>query len=255
MSRVAIVTGASSGMGRDFVRALDRDYSFDEIWVIARRSERLEELGKEVKVAVLPLALDLTENESIEQIKNLLEERKPVVTALVNASGYGVFKAFEESNLNELEGIVDLNDRALVSLTYTVLPYMEKGSFIINLGSNSSHQPVPYMATYAASKAFVLSFSLALGVELKEKGIHVLSVCPGWVRTEFFSRAVKDNTTIVYYDRYYESKDVVEKAMKDLRKKKSVSILGLSVRNQVRMVKFLPKSLVMRIWCRQQKKA
>lgn len=254
MSRIAIVTGASSGMGRDFVRALDRDYTFDEIWVIARRRERLEELGKELKTTILPLALDLTEEESIEQIKNLLAERKPVVSALVNASGYGVFKAFEESNLNELEGIVELNDRALVSLTHTVLPYMEKGSFIINLGSNSSHQPVPYMAVYAASKAFVLSFSLALGVELKKRGIHVLCVCPGWIKTEFFDRAVKDNTTIVYYDRYYESKDVVEKAMKDLGKKKSLSILGLPVRNQVRLVKFLPKSLVMHIWCKQQKK-
>ncbi len=254
MSRIAIVTGASSGMGRDFVRALDRDYTFDETWVIARRRERLEELGKELKTTILPLALDLTEEESIEQIKNLLAERKPVVSALVNASGYGVFKAFEESNLNELEGIVELNDRALVSLTHTVLPYMEKGSFIINLGSNSSHQPVPYMAVYAASKAFVLSFSLALGVELKKRGIHVLCVCPGWIKTEFFDRAVKDNTTIVYYDRYYESKDVVEKAMKDLGKKKSLSILGLPVRNQVRLVKFLPKSLVMHIWCKQQKK-
>ncbi len=254
MSRIAIVTGASSGMGRDFVRALDRDYTFDEIWVIARRRERLEELGKELKTTILPLALDLTEEESIEQIKNLLAERKPVVSALVNASGYGVFNAFEESNLNELEGIVELNDRALVSLTHTVLPYMEKGSFIINLGSNSSHQPVPYMAVYAASKAFVLSFSLALGVELKKRGIHVLCVCPGWIKTEFFDRAVKDNTTIVYYDRYYESKDVVEKAMKDLGKKKSLSILGLPVRNQVRLVKFLPKSLVMHIWCKQQKK-
>lgn len=254
MSRVAVVTGASSGMGRDFVRALDRDYTFDEIWVIARRRERLEELGKELKTTILPLPLDLTEKEAIEKIKNLLAERKPVVSALVNASGYGVFKAFEESNLNELEGIVELNDRALVSLTHTVLPYMEKGSFIINLGSNSSHQPVPYMAVYAASKAFVLSFSLALGVELKKRGIHVLCVCPGWIKTEFFDRAVKDNTTIVYYDRYYESKDVVEKAMKDLGKKKSLSILGLPVRNQVRLVKFLPKSLVMHIWCKQQKK-
>ena len=251
---IAIVTGASSGMGRDFARALDRTYSFDEIWLIARRKERLEELGKELKTKSVPVPLDLSDRESVSLVESMLKERNVKVGALVNASGYGVFKAFEESRREEMEGIVDLNDRALVAMTSAVLPFMEKGSFIINLGSNSSHQPVPYIATYAASKAFVLSFSLALGVELRKRGIHVLCVCPGWIKTEFFDRAVRDNTTIVYYDRYYESRDVVERAMKDLRKGKTTSILGFPVRMQVRLVKLLPSSLIMHIWCRQQKK-
>lgn len=251
---IAIITGASSGMGRDFVHSLDKEYNFDQLWVIARRKERLEELKQSCKTEIVPLALDLSDKTSIQTIENLLKEKNVRVGALVNASGYGVFKAFEESNREELEGIVDLNDRALVSLTHTVLPFMDKGSFIINLGSNSSHQPVPYIATYAASKAFVLSFSLALGVELKKRGIQVLCVCPGWIKTEFFDRAVKDNTTIVYYDRYYESQQVVDRAMKDLKKRKTVSILGFPVRMQVRLVKFLPKSFVMSTWCKQQKK-
>ena len=251
---IAVVTGASSGMGRDFVLALDRDYSFDEIWVIARRKERLEELGRSAKTKVVPLSLDLSLKDSVSVLENMLKERKNKVGALVNAAGYGLFKAFEESSRCEMEGIVDLNDRALVAVTSVVLPFMEKGSFIINLGSNSSHQPVPYIATYAASKAFVLSFSLALGAELKKRGIHVLCVCPGWIKTEFFDRAVRDNTTIVYYDRYYESRDVVERAMKDLGKGRTTSILGFPVRMQVRLVKFLPSSLVMHIWLRQQKK-
>ena len=251
---IAIVTGASSGMGRDFARALDRTYSFDEIWLIARRKERLEELGKELKTKSVPVPLDLADRNSVSLVESMLKERNVKVGALVNASGYGVFKAFEESRREEMEGIVDLNDRALVAMTSAVLPFMEKGSFIINLGSNSSHQPVPYIATYAASKAFVLSFSLALGVELRKRGIHVLCVCPGWIKTEFFDRAVRYNTTIVYYDRYYESRDVVERAMKDLRKGKTTSILGFPVRMQVRLVKLLPSSLIMHIWCRQQKK-
>lgn len=251
---IAVVTGASSGMGRDFVLALDRDYSFDEIWVIARRRERLVEFGSMMKTKTVPVALDLSQKESASVLENMLYERKVKVGALVNAAGYGVFKAFEESSREEMEGIVDLNDRALVAVTSVVLPFMEKGSFIINLGSNSSHQPVPYIATYAASKAFVLSFSLALGAELKKKGIHVLCVCPGWIRTEFFDRAVRDSTTIVYYDRYYESRDVVERAMKDLGKGRTTSILGFPVRMQVRLVKLLPKSLVMHIWLKQQKK-
>ena len=241
-------------MGRDFVLALDKEYAFDQIWVIARRKERLEALKEQCKTEIVPIALDLMTQDAITTIENLLKEKNANVGALVNASGYGVFKAFEESNRQELEGIIELNDRALVALTHAVLPFMHEGSFIINLGSNSSHQPVPYIATYAASKAFVLSFSLALGVELKKRGIHVLCVCPGWIKTEFFNRAVKDNTTIVYYDRFYESKDVVKRAMKDLKKHKTVSILGLPVRMQVRLVKFLPKSFVMSTWCKQQKK-
>ncbi len=251
---IAVVTGASSGMGRDFVLALDRDYSFDEIWVIARRKERLEELGRSAKTKIVPLSLDLSLKDSVSVLEDMLREKSVKVGALVNAAGYGLFKAFEESSREEMEGIVDLNDRALVSVTSAVLPFMEKGSFIINLGSNSSHQPVPYIATYAASKAFVLSFSLALGAELKKRGIHVLCVCPGWIKTEFFDRAVRDSTTIVYYDRYYESRDVVEKAMKDLEKGRTTSILGFPVRMQVRLVKLLPSSLVMHIWLRQQKK-
>ncbi len=252
--RIALVTGASSGMGRDFLLALDRDYDFDEIWAVARRRDRLEQLTGECRTRVVPLSLDLSQGTSVDEIEELLKRRNAEVGALVNASGYGVFRSFGESSGKEMAEMVDLNDRALVSLTGAVLPFMKRGSFIINLGSNSSHQPVPYMAVYAATKAFVLSFSLSLGVELEERGIRVMCVCPGWVRTSFFDRAVRDNTTIVYYDRFYESRDVVDKALKDLSKGKSVSILGFPVRMQVRLVKFLPKRLVMYIWCRQQKK-
>ena len=121
------------------------------------------------------------------------------------------------------------------------------------MGSNSSWQPVPYLAVYAASKAYVLSFSRALGRELKNRGIHVMCVCPGWIKTEFMDRAVHDNT-ISYYDRWYTAKEVIDQAMADLKKKKKVSILGAPVRRQVRLVKHLPTDLVMDTWCRQQGK-
>lgn len=251
---IAIVTGASSGMGRDFVYALNSKYSFDEIWVIARRKERLEEIKKELGAKIIPLAVDLEEKDSILYISSLLKDKNCPVGALINASGFGVFKAFEECDREEMESMIDLNCRSLVSLTNTVLPYMEKGSFIINLGSNSSHQPVPYMAVYSASKAFVLSFSLSLGVELKKRGILVECVCPGWIKTEFFSRAVRDDKTIVYYDRFYESKDVVAKALRDLKKRRTISILGFPIRAQVLLVKLLPVKLIMAIWCKEQKK-
>ena len=155
--------------------------------------------------------------------------------------------------LPEQLGIVDLNARALTAMCHISIPYMTRGSKIVNLGSNSSWQPVPYMSVYGASKAYVLSFSRALGRELKKDGIGVLCVCPGWVRTEFMDRAVRDNT-ISFFDRWYGSKDVVDRAMRDLRRGKSVSVLGFPVRMQVRLVKHLPVDTVMNIWCKQQKK-
>ena len=130
---------------------------------------------------------------------------------------------------------------------------MKEGCSIINLGSNSSWQPVPYIAVYAASKAYVLSFSRSLGRELKERGVHVMCVCPGWIKTEFMDTAVHDDT-IKYYDRWYTPEQVIAQAMKDLRKKKKISILGAPVRRQTRLVKLLPVDLVMDVWCRQQGK-
>ena len=251
--KIAVITGASSGMGRAFVKAVDRAYDLDELWVIARRRERLESLSAECGTRVRPLPMDLSENGSISALKDLLETEKPDLRLLINAAGYGIFGAFSDIPLEEQLGIVTLNDRALTAVTAVCLPYMKEGAAVVNLGSNSSWQPVPYMNVYAASKAYVLSFSRGLYRELKPRGIHVLCVCPGWIRTEFFDTAVRDDT-IVYYDRFYTAEQVVERAMKDLKKKKLVSIAGFPVRMQVRLVKFLPVRLVMNTWCRQQKK-
>ena len=250
---VGIVTGASSGMGRDFVKAVDRDFALDEIWVVARREERLLELQQSVRTAVRPIVCDLSAKEGILKIKNLLDDEKPAVRVLVNAAGYGLFGEFAAMDAEDQAGIIDVNDRALTMLCGIALPYMREGSKIINMGSNSSWQPVPYIAVYGASKAYVLSFSRALGRELKTRRIQVMCVCPGWIKTEFMDRAVHDDT-IRYYDRWYTSEQVVEKAMKDLKKGKKVSILGFPVRSQVRMVRLLPTELTMNIWCRQQGK-
>jgi len=251
--KIAVITGASSGMGRDFVYAVDKEFELDEIWVVARRKERLEELSGKCRTKIRPLPLDLSDLGNCRKYKELLEQEKPEVEVLVNAAGYGLFGTFSEMDVEEQVGIVDVNDKALTAFCGYSLPYMHRGSKIVNLGSNSSWQPVPYISVYAASKAYVLSFSRALGRELKTAGIHVMCVCPGWIKTEFMDRAVHDNT-IKYYDRWYTSEQVVERAMKDLRKKKKVSILGFPVRMQVRLVKFMPTDFVMNTWCRQQGK-
>ncbi len=251
--RIAIITGASSGMGREFVYAVDKEFDLDEIWVMARRQDRLEALQDSCTTTIRPIPLDLLERKSLDIYKELLEEENPDVHILVNAAGFGLFGTFTEMDMDKQLDIVEINSKALTGMTYLTIPYMKEGSHIVNLASNSSWQPVPYINVYGASKAYVMSFSRALGVELKNQGIHVMAVAPGWIKTEFFDHAVHDET-IKYYDRYYTAEQVIVKAMKDLKKNKPVSILGLPVQAQVKAIKFLPVSLVMKIWCRQQGK-
>ena len=248
--KTAIITGASSGIGREFVYAFDKE-DIDEIWVIARRKERLEELKERCTHPVIPITLDLSKEESISEYRKLLEEKKPEIHVLVNGAGFGVFGPFADSDLDKLLESAKLNVLSLTAMCHVSLPYMKEGDSIINMGSNSSWQPVPYQAIYGASKSYVLNFSRALGRELKNRGIHVMCVCPGWIKTEFQQVAGHDKY-IRYVDKWYGPDEVAAHAIKDWKKKKAVSILGHPVRRQVRLVKFLPVKLVMDIWCRQQ---
>lgn len=251
--KIAVITGASSGMGREFVYALDKDESFDELWVIARRGYRLEELQSRCRARVRPIVLDLLERSSFAVYEGLLKQESPDIAVLVNAAGFGLFGVFTEMDTERQLEIIDLNARALTAMCHLSLPYMREGARIYNMGSMSSWQPVPYINVYGASKAYVLSFSQALGVELKSRGIRVMAVCPGWIKTEFFDHAVHDDT-IKYYNRYYEPRPVVDKALRDMKRGRASSVLGLPERLQVRLVKHLPTSAVMGTWCRQQGK-
>ena len=253
--RIAVITGASSGLGREFVKRMDEKHELDEIWVIARRKDRLEELAQraDIRAKVRPIALDLTDINSIEEYKKMLEAEKPVVAVLVNAGGFGKFREACEVPLEEQYGMIDLNVRALTGMTHVTIPFMTSGTEVYQIGSLSSFQPVPYIAVYGATKAFVLSYSRALNSELKKKGVKMMAVCPGWVKTEFFDRAVTDDT-ITYYNKYFTSEQVVDRAIRDMDKNKDVSVCGFSVRAQVLAVKILPHKLVMWIWKKQQKK-
>lgn len=250
---IAILTGASSGMGKDFALQIDASETFDEIWLIARRADRLETLASALRSKAVILPLDLSLPESVGVLKKKLEEEKPFVKVAVNASGFGRFGAFETIPLETEMQMVDLNSRWTVAFTGLILPYLDKGSEVYLMGSMSSFQPVPYIAVYGASKAFVLSFSRAVGREVKPRGIRIMAVCPLWIKTEFFDHAVTDDT-IVYYSRYYESADVVRKALKDMKKGKDVSVLGKYANFQRFLVKILPHPFVMNTWCKQQKK-
>ena len=254
MKKIAIITGASSGMGRRFAETVKTFAPVDEIWAIARRADRLEELKKTAPYPVRPIALDLSSPEAPAALKALLEEEKPSVRLLVNASGFGKFEATEKTPLADNLNMIDLNCRAVAALCQLCLPYMQEGSRIVNIASVAAFQPIPYINVYGATKAFVLSYSRALNREVRPRGIRVMALCPFWTKTEFFDRAVITEEAVVKkYVVMYDPKDVVAKAWKDLKKGKDVSIYGLVARGQAALVKILPHSLVMKIWMRQQK--
>lgn len=190
--KIAIVTGASSGMGLEFAKGVDAEEKLDEIWLIARRRDRLEQLAGSLRAKARIVTLDLLDPESFKEYAAMLEAEKPLVSTLVNAAGFGRFALFEEVDLDTNLRMIDLNDKATVAMTQLTLPYMKRGSRVLNLDSLSAFQPVPYECIYGATKAFVLSFSRALNVELEPRGIRVMAISPGWVKTEFFDHAVSD---------------------------------------------------------------
>ena len=136
--KIAIVTGASSGMGREFVLQLSTYVSVDEIWVIARRQEALEALSAQMDVKIRPIPLDLCDNASFTALEALLREEKPDVKLLVNAAGFGKFGSYHKVSLEDDLKMIDLNCKALVAMTRQVLPYMGSGSHILQLDSLSA---------------------------------------------------------------------------------------------------------------------
>ena len=255
--KIAIVTGASSGMGREFVLQLKQYVQVDEIWVIARRQAALDSLKEEVSTPVRAISLDLLNPDSFASFQAILEENKPDIRLLVNAAGFGKFGRFENISVADDCLMIDLNCTALVRMTRLCIPYMQPGSHILQLDSLSAFQPVPYITTYGATKAFVLSYSRAMNRELKDRGIRMMAMNPGWVKTEFFNHACQTNgNEVQYYDRLYEADFCVAHGLKDLyRSRKDYSVPGFFTRMQVRLVKLLPHSMVMNTWLGQQKKA
>ena len=254
---IAIVTGASSGMGREFAKQLSGYVAVDEVWAIARRESALQSLKEECGVPVRPICLDLLENASFDAYAALLEKEKPNVRLLVNAASCGKFGARDTITAEDDCRLIDLNCKALVMMPRLTVPYMAPGSHILQLASLSAFQPVPYITPYGASKAFVLSYTRSMNRELKEKGIRCMAMNPGRVKTEFISHAMKSNDgKVQYFDRLYEAADVVATGLKGLYKsKKDMSIHGFPVKFQVFLVKLVPHRVVMDIWQNQQKKA
>ena len=249
--RIAIVTGASSGLGREFVRLLASQGNLDGIWAVARREDRLHELQKSVSLPVRPAAMDLTDRESAARLKKLLEEEKPDVRVLVNAAGFGKMGSYADIPERDNRGMIDLNCRALVDVTLAVLPYMKRGARILEICSSSAFQPLPGLNVYAASKAFVLHYSRALRWELFPRGIHVTAVCPYWIRdTEFIpiSKRTKDGAAVKHFPLASRARSVAAHALTDSGLNLPVSTPGIVCSVQRILVKFIPHEITTLFW-------
>ena len=256
MKKIAIVTGASSGIGKEFFLSLnERKEGLDEIWVIARSADKLEALRTETDVPLRVFPLDLSSSTATSELEKAFAEETPSIQYLICASGFGRFNSVEDDSAAVLENMVDLNCRSIVGVTRAAFPYMAKGGTVILIASMAALQPIPYIATYGATKAFVLSYGRALNKELrKARGARCLCVCPFWTQTAFFDRAESDKNVVKKYVVMYKPEQIVKRAWKDLKKKKrDVSIHGATARGQALLVKLCPHRLVMWIWMKQQK--
>ncbi|WP_394010982.1 SDR family NAD(P)-dependent oxidoreductase [Anaerococcus cruorum] len=181
---IAIITGASSGIGREFAYQID-NLDYDEIWLIARRYERLVEVKNNLKTKTKILALDLLEEESFLKITTELDFSNDKVGLLVNAAGIGYNDYFENLSLEKSKRTIDLNILAATQMIKVILPFMAKDSVIINVASVAGFIPQPKFATYAASKSYLISLSRALSREFRDRKIHLATLCPNPVNTEF----------------------------------------------------------------------
>ena len=249
--KIAIITGASSGLGREFVRLLDADsegagageFHLDALWIIARRKERLEELAAGLRTDTDVIALDLTDKTSVTQGKIAASAALP---------------------LEQVDQMIDLNCRAAVDVTQICLPYMDSGAKIMEICSTAAFQPIPYLNVYAASKAFLYRYSRALRFELRPRDITVTAVCPYWIKdTEFIPSARQtasaDKTMseaqspIRSFPLASTSKTVAERALMDTRLGLSVSTPGFVCTVHRAAAKLLSSDILMYIfdWLRK----
>ena len=187
--KTAIITGASSGLGREFVRQIAEVFPEIECyWLIARRTERLEEVAASLPDKLVScMALDLCDPMSFVTFRERLMTEQPEVALLVNNAGCGYLGNVGEMETTTQTRMVDLNVRALTAITNMAVQYMGEGSRILNVSSIASFCPNPRMTVYSATKAYVTHYSVGLSEELKSKGVTVTAVCPGPMATEFIT--------------------------------------------------------------------
>ena len=246
--KTTLITGASSGIGEAFARRLAA--RGENVMLVARSEDKLasvcNELGRKDNVNAQYVAMDLMKTDAAAELFEETERRKLNVEMLINNAGFGSMGDFTAFEMERDMQMIDLNIKALVALTHYYLPQMRerKSGTIINVASTAAFQGVPYMAVYAATKAFVLSFSEALWDENRAHGVHVMALCPGVTETNFFAAAHADKPPV----RAVQTPDeVVDTALKGLKRGKSHIISGWTNYLTTETERLVPRWLVARI--------
>lgn len=212
---IAIITGASSGIGYEFARQIDNK-NYEEIWLIARREEKLKNLSNKLKTRARIFALDLCEEKSFEILKKELDCSNKKIGLLINSAGMGENAYFKDTKLEKDMKTLDLNIKALTAMTKISLDFFKKDGIILNIASSAAFIPQGKFALYAASKSYVLSFSRAIRREFKDIKVSVL--CPNRVETEFLEKANNNSSKIKNLGNENLEK-MVEKTIKKMGKK------------------------------------
>ena len=246
---IAIITGASSGMGREFARQLARGGEVDGFWFIARRKENMEALRDELGVSAKIICADLSLSSGIEAVRLALEEEKPEVKYLINCAGFGNFGAFDELSEAEVTGMIDVNVKATVLITHMTVPYMPRGGRIIQLGSGSCFTPLPYFNIYSSGKVFVLHYTKSLNFELEKYGIRATCFCPGWVDTEFLGKSLeKGRRHPKAMKPLLKTEKVVAGCLKAAKKGKAMYVTNWYTKLQHVLFKLVPDKILTKLW-------
>ena len=243
---IAIITGATGGIGKEFVTQLVNDHKVKEVWAVARNAEKLGALAEEFGSRVRTIKLDLTDEKAVGNFGSLLENEKPVIRFLINNAGAGQMGRSDELSAEDISKTIDLNCKAIALLCNICIPFMKKGSRILNVSSASSFQPTPYLNLYSASKVFVRYYSRALNQELKKTGISVTAVCPGWVDTDMLPK--EKNGKKINYPGLTTARHVVTMALMDAMRKKELSVCPVYSKFLHVYGKIMPQKLIMRQW-------